>query len=98
MSILNMLRLSSRYAETLLSRNLPKFPLHQFPSVRDLCFAAVSRFSRNLLCSSGLELSAGAQERPVEAIYQHEFFRACYLTLDGNLYLNAEWKSSSSIG
>jgi len=92
----NMLRLSCRYAEILLNNSAPEFPLHEFPSVRDLCFSAVRRFSRTFLSSSGPSLSAGAEERPVEAQYRHEFARACYLALSYNLHLTAEWKSPLS--
>ena len=34
----------------------------------------------------------------MEAIYQHEFSRACYLILGCNLFLTPEWKSLSSNG
>jgi hypothetical protein len=63
----NMLRLSCRYVEILLNKSAPEFPLHKFPSVRELSFFAVRKFSRTLLSSRGRErgFGAGAEERPV---------------------------------
>ena len=94
----SMLTLSCRYAEILLSNEGREFPLKDFPTIRDLCFAVLQRFSRTLLSSGMRDLGAGAEERPVEAQYQHEFSRACYLTLGCTLHLTPEWKSLSSNG
>ena len=93
-----MLKLFYRFVEILLKGSTPKFPLHKFLSVRDLCFAALRKFSRAFLSSGVPELGAGAEEPPVEAQYRLELARACYLTLDSELHLTAEWKSSSSGG
>ena len=94
----NILRLSYRYAEILLNSSAPEFPLRDFFSVRDFCFAALRKFSRTLLFSSGPDLRAGAEEPPVEAQYKHELTRGCYLALDCELHLTVEWKGPSSGG
>ena len=80
-----------RYAESLLRTKILGFPLHQFPSIKDLCFATVSKFSCLSLVSSERGLGAGAIERPVEAQYQDEFYRACYNMLNGKVHLTSEW-------
>jgi len=91
-------RLHERYAEILLSNDGQEFPLKDFPTIQDLCFAVLQRFSRTLLGSVRRDLGAGAEERSVEAQYQHEFSRACYLTLGCILHLTPEWKGLSSNG
>jgi hypothetical protein len=67
----------------------PPFPQRQFPSIKDLCFAAVREFYP-VAIRSGREFGAGALERPVEAQFQDEFYRACY-TLMRSIYLTSEW-------
>jgi hypothetical protein len=47
--------------------------------------------------SSGREFAAGALERPVEAQFQDEFYRACYTILKG-IYLTSEWSGRESGG
>lgn len=92
------LRVISRYTEYLLSTSAPPFPLHRFPSVKDLCFAVIREFKPAGLRSDGQGLSAGAQPRQVEAQYQDEFYRACYALLDNNLYLSSEWTGRATGG
>ena len=73
----------------MLIRALP-FPSYKFPSVKELCFAVIREFKSTRLKSNGKRLGSGALPRPVEAQYQDEFYRACYVLL-GNIYLSSEW-------
>jgi hypothetical protein len=68
----------------------PPFPQDRFPSIKDLCFAVVREFSPVAL-RSGREFGSGALQRPVEAQFQDEFYRACYTLLKRNIYLTSEW-------
>src|SRR2546421_11102282 len=86
----NRLTSIPRYAECLLRDTAPSFPSHKFPSIQDLCFAAVHRLSPFSLRSSGRNFGAGAVARPMEAQYQDEFYRACYVVLDYHIYLTSE--------
>lgn len=90
-------KLHERSAKILLS-TLPEFPRHQFPSVRQLCFEAISKFSPTLLSPTRPSLRAGAVVPPKEAEYTHELSRACYHILGQNLFLTPEWSGSSSNG
>jgi len=65
------------------------FPEDRFSSIKDLCSAVVREFSP-VAIRSRREFAAGALERPVEAQFQDEFYRACY-TLLGDIYLTSEW-------
>ena len=80
----------------LLSSDVSEFLQHEFSSVRDLCFSAVSKFSPTLL-SSG-RLAAGGVVPPVEDRHRHELSRACYHILGCRLFLTSEWKSPSYDG
>ena len=57
------------------------------PSITHLCFAAIRKFNPTRLRSREQGVSAGAKWRPVEAQYQDEFYRSCYVLFDKNLYL-----------
>jgi hypothetical protein len=74
-----------------LRKTVPPFPQDRVASIKDLCFAAVRKFSP-IAIRSGREFGAGALERPVEAQFQDEFYRACY-TLLNNIYLTSEWSA-----
>ena len=63
-------KLHERYAKVLLGSALPEFPQHRFPSVRQLCFEAISEFSPKLLSNSQPSLGAGAVPPPKEAQYK----------------------------
>src|SRR5436305_2456804 len=91
-----MLRLSLRYAERLLCITAQPFPKNRFGSVKDLCFAAVRKFSRVSLSSVDRGIGPGAVKGPVEAQYQDEFYRACHSEL--KVYLTSEWSGSSLVG
>lgn len=41
--------------------------------------------------ASGRGFGAGVVERPVEAQYQDEFYRACYTVLNNYVHLTSEW-------
>jgi hypothetical protein len=62
-------------------------------TIKDLCFAAVRKFSRVSLSSVDRGIGSGAVKRPVEAQYQDEFYRACHSEL--KVYLTSEWSGSS---
>ena len=79
----------------MLRSDVSEFPRHRFSSVRDLCFAAMHKFSPTLL-SCG-RLGTGGVVPPMEAQYRHELSRACYHIL-GNMFLTSEWRGPSSDG
>lgn len=60
-------------------------------------FRCDSSFKVAALKSEQWGLSAGAQQQPVEAQYQDEFYRACYSLL-GSIHLSSEWTGKSSSG
>jgi hypothetical protein len=86
-----------RCVEHLLFNSVPPFPLEMFPSVKDLCLAAIRNIKSTGLRSGGQVLGPGAQPRPLEAQYQDEFYRACYTLLD-TIYLSSEWAGKESGG
>ena len=73
----------------MLGTTAPTFPLKKFPSVKELCSAAVKNFSPIALASATRSLGSGALERPMEAQYQDEFYRTCYTKL--GVCLTSEW-------
>jgi hypothetical protein len=77
---------------------VPDFPLQKFPTVRDLSFAAIRQFSCTSLRSRSERLGPGAETRPLEAQYQDEFYRACYVVLDHIVYLTPEWTGKVASG
>ena len=92
-----MANMSSRYAESLLGDMAPPFPSSAFQCLKTLCFAVLRHFNAVALRSDVRYLSAGAQYRPVEAVYQDEFYRASYKLL-GNVYLSSELVGESAGG
>ena len=72
-----------RYSSYQIQGLAPAFP-------KDLCIDVLRKFSRNSLISAGRGIGAGAVSRPVEALYQNEFYRACAVLL-GDVYLTPEW-------
>lgn len=89
---------STRYLQILLRKDLPDFPKDRFPKIEGLCFEAIRKFSVLSLRSSGYYLGAGTVVQPVEAQYHNEFYRACYIILNHNVYLTSEWSASSTGG
>jgi hypothetical protein len=87
-----------RYMEYLLGPMAPAFPLDKHPSLRELCFSAIARFSRISLASSGQGFGPAALPRPLEAQYQNELYRACYAELGGYVYLTSEWTGTALSG
>jgi hypothetical protein len=90
------LRLSLRYIERLLCTIAEPFPKNRFGSIEDLCFAAVREFSCVSLSSIERGIGPGAANRPLEAQYQDEFYRASLSEL--NVCLTSEWSGSSLVG
>jgi hypothetical protein len=91
-----LLTLFLRHIERLLCTAAKPFPKDRFSSVQDLCFAAVREFSSVSLRAVERGIGPGPANRPLEAQYQDEFYRACYSEL--NVYLTSEWLRSSSGG
>lgn len=85
---------SRRFLRILLRKELPNFPNDRFPQIEGLCFEAISKFSSITLRSCGHCLGPGAVVQPVEAQYRNEFYRACYIILNYNVYLTSEWSAS----
>jgi hypothetical protein len=88
--------LSLSYAERLLYTAATPFPIDQFRSIKDLCFAAIRAFSCVSLSSVERGIGPGAITRPLEAQYQDEFYRACHTAL--NVHLTSEWSGNSLVG
>ena len=57
----------------------------------------IRRFKPSGLKPDGEEMGPGTQPRTVEAQYQDEFYRACYVLL-GNIYLSSEWSGKEKSG
>ena len=89
---------SHRYLQVLLRKELSDFPNDRFPRIEGLCFEAISKFSSMSLRSYGHCLGPGAIVPPVEAQYRNEFYRACYVILNYNVYLTSEWSASPIAG
>lgn len=89
---------STRYLQILLRKELPDFPKDRFHQIESLCFEAISKFSVLSLRSYGHRLGAGTVVQPVEAQYNNEFYRACYIILDHNVHLTSEWSASFTAG
>lgn len=89
---------SHRFFQILLRKELPNFPNDRFPQIESLCFEAISKFSSISLRSYGHCLGPGAVVQPVEAQYQNEFYRACCIILNYNVYLTSEWSASPTAG
>lgn len=79
-----MLTISAfRFAEHLLSTELPPFPVDHFSTLHDLFIACVREFKPSAL----REIDRSS----LEAQYQDELYRACYEVLGHQLYLRSEW-------
>ena len=79
-----MLTISAfRFAEHLLSADLPPFPVDRFSTLHDLFIACVQAFKPSALRE--------IDRSPLEAQYQDELYRACYEVLGHQLYLSSEW-------
>jgi hypothetical protein len=83
--------------EILLRRKAPRFPIDRFPSVQELCFAAVRRFSPVALRCPSQGPGTGAVVRPLGAQFQDEFYKACFSIL-GHAYLTSEWTGKTKRG
>jgi len=88
--------LHRRCVEWMLCETAPEFP-KKFPSVEALCMSAVRRFSPIALNNGEVTLASGAVPRPLEAVYQDELYRACFLLLR-NIYISSEWSGKGKNG
>jgi hypothetical protein len=59
--------------------------------------SAVRRFSPIALNNGEVTLGSGAVPRPLEAVYQDELYRACFLLLR-NIYISSEWSGKGKNG
>jgi hypothetical protein len=83
----------TRYIEYFLTFMEPKaFPFDKFPTLAELCKAALRRFSRkNLQQSSEGRRPTIPRPRPPEAQYQDEFYRALTSLLGNGVGISSEW-------
>lgn len=82
-----------RYVEYYLGPNEDEapFPVTKFPTIQALCQAVLQRFSPvKLRQSIQGKVSAGEQIRPVEALYQDEYYRAFSSIVPG-VAISSEW-------
>ncbi|PGH00845.1 hypothetical protein AJ79_08097 [Helicocarpus griseus UAMH5409] len=73
--------LHRRYLEHVLSINTPPFPKQSYGTLRQFWMAVIPR----------IEPAALRDSASVEALFQDEFYRACYSLMDRQLYLSSEW-------
>lgn len=74
------------------------FPVDKYPTVEKLCFSAIRAFKRSSLASSYRGLGTSAIQKPLEAQYQDEVYRATYEILGKQIHLSSEWSSEGSSG
>lgn len=72
--------------------------MDKYPTVEKLCFSAIRAFKRSSLASSHRGLGTSAIQRPLEAQYQDEVYRATYEILGKQIHLSSEWPSEGSSG
>jgi hypothetical protein len=83
----------TRYIEYFLGSIESKaFPLDEFPTLAELCKAALRRFSRKNLQQSRNERQLTIPSpRPPEAQFQDEFYRALRSLLGNGASISSEW-------
>jgi len=83
----------TRYIEYFLTSVDPKpFPLDMFPTLTELCKAALRRFSRkNLQQSFNDRPQTMPAPRPPETLYQDEFYRALTSLLGNGVGISSKW-------
>jgi hypothetical protein len=77
--------------------DIPPFPEKQYPTVQKLCMESIKRFNPLVLRSSVQKLGAGAELRPLEAVFQDELYRSSFSLL-GHIYLSSEWTGRDKNG
>ncbi|KAL1968108.1 hypothetical protein VTN77DRAFT_2238 [Rasamsonia byssochlamydoides] len=88
-------RLHAKYVEYYLTTAAVPFPISQYPSIEKLAKAVFRNFSlRNLAPIT--RLSTGALIRPVEALYQDEFYRSLHAVLNFSAKVSSEWSGDGS--
>ncbi|KAK2792922.1 hypothetical protein FQN52_002600 [Onygenales sp. PD_12] len=89
--------LHRRYMENILAIDAPPFPTNRFPALMDLCSATVRNINPAALRTEEWGNPALGL-RPLEAIYQDEFYRSCCTLLGNQLYLSSEWSGTKQGG
>lgn len=84
-----------RCVEHLIPRPNRPFPLNHYPSVKDLYFCAIRKFSTTALKIENINIGPDVYSRPLKDSYQDELYRSCYVLL-GNLYMTLEWTGSAA--
>ena len=72
------------------------FPFHTVPNIQILVDLALRTFSRRALSFNSVTLGTGARMRPVEALYQDEFYRALHKVLGFSARVSSEWAGDNS--
>jgi hypothetical protein len=81
-----------RWAELYLTRADVPFPFEKYQNIKELALKVLKNFSfRNLNRSP--RLSTGAVTRPVEALYQDEFYRSLQTILNFSGKVSTEWSA-----
>lgn len=87
----------SRYVERYYTTTAPVlFPSGRFQTIEALAEAALRHFSMAQLSSNAEVLGSGARVRPIEAVYQDEFYRALHKVLRFSTRISSEWTEGSS--
>jgi hypothetical protein len=84
-------RLHAKYVEHYHTSSSVPFPFAKFPTIEKLAEAALRKFSPTQLLSNSEVLGTGALVRPVEAIYQDEFYRSLFRILGFSAKISSEW-------
>jgi hypothetical protein len=77
---------------------MPNFPGDTFPTLRSFWEAVLQKFSASALSSCSYGLAAGGQQRPMEAQFGDEFYRAAYALLGEQSHLTSEWCGEEGTG
>lgn len=72
--------------------------MDKYPTVEKSNFSAIRAFKRSSLASSHRRLGTSAIQRPLEAQYQDEVYRATYEILGKQIHLSSDWSSEGSSG
>jgi hypothetical protein len=88
----------SRYVEHYLTDSQVPFPLNKFPTIEVLAEAVLRKFSLRSISSATQQLGTGAVVRPVEAVYQDEFYRALHQVLGFSTRVSSEWSGGGGRG
>jgi hypothetical protein len=85
----------ARFVEYYLTGTTVPFPINRYPNVEELAEAALRNFSpRNLAPTT--RLNTGALIRPVEALFQDEFYRSLHFILNFAGKVSSEWSGDGN--